>query len=324
MPRFRDEWIEYKYYYNPNPAKEFPLRNKQVLQRSRDAILALELLTKLSEGVDVNNMMDGDFDFKQFQGRLDISKAAIMGHSFGGATTIQALSEDQRFLCGIAMDCWMLPIHRDLLEAGVHQPLLFINSSDFQWAENVRKMMQLTHPPQYTGAPACTILTLKGTSHATQTDALFVLPKFALRWGASSLDPTLAHRLNMDICHAFFKRYQLRDATYLEQNVPNLDGGEGHSEHIIFGTNVDLSVPSDDESAHPMTVNEVAEQGDSSASGTQGDTGTLDGKNSSGDCVETTIKNADELVGEFTASGEKTEEKESEEVNTPVEQAAKL
>ena len=39
----------------------------QVLQRSRDAILALELLTKLSEGVDVNNMMDGDFDFKQFQ-----------------------------------------------------------------------------------------------------------------------------------------------------------------------------------------------------------------------------------------------------------------
>ena len=75
----------------------------------------------LNEGVDVHNMMEGNFDFKQFevpmnslegtcelsplrvcacvsQGRLDISKAAIMGHSFGGATTIQALSEDQRFL----------------------------------------------------------------------------------------------------------------------------------------------------------------------------------------------------------------------------------
>ena len=33
MPRFRDEWIEYKYYYNPNPAKEFPLRNKQVIAK---------------------------------------------------------------------------------------------------------------------------------------------------------------------------------------------------------------------------------------------------------------------------------------------------
>jgi hypothetical protein len=105
-----------------------------------------------------------------------------------------------------------------------------------------------------------------------------------------------------------------------------LDGGEGHSEHILFGTNVDLSVPSDDESAHPMTVNEVAEQGDSSASGTQGDTGTLDGKNSPEDCVETTIKNADELVGEFTASREQPEEKEREEVNTSGDggQAAKL
>lgn len=63
--------------------------------------------------------------------------------------------------CGIALDCWMIPIHRDLLESGIHQPLLFINSFSFQWPDNVRRMMKLTHPPQYTGASACTILTLK-------------------------------------------------------------------------------------------------------------------------------------------------------------------
>ena len=39
----------------------------QVKQRSRDAILVLELLTKLNEGVDVRNMMEGNFDFSQFQ-----------------------------------------------------------------------------------------------------------------------------------------------------------------------------------------------------------------------------------------------------------------
>lgn len=38
-----------------------------MLQRSREAILTLELLTKLNEGVDVDNMMEGTFDFKQFQ-----------------------------------------------------------------------------------------------------------------------------------------------------------------------------------------------------------------------------------------------------------------
>ena len=38
------------------------------------------------------------FDFGQFKGRLDVETVAIMGHSFGGATTIQVLSEDPRFL----------------------------------------------------------------------------------------------------------------------------------------------------------------------------------------------------------------------------------
>ena len=48
--------------------------------------------------------------------------------------------------CGIAMDAWLLPIHRDLYKVGVSQPLLFINSASWQWAENVRRMMQLAKP----------------------------------------------------------------------------------------------------------------------------------------------------------------------------------
>ena len=42
----------------------------------------------------------------------------------------------------------------------------------------------------------------------------------------------------------------LIDLSYLEP-VPNLDGGEGHSEHFLFGTNVDLSAPSEDGPTQP-------------------------------------------------------------------------
>ena len=42
-------------------------------------------------------MMGGDYDLGQFKGRLKVGGAVVMGHSFGGATTIQALSEDNRF-----------------------------------------------------------------------------------------------------------------------------------------------------------------------------------------------------------------------------------
>ena len=110
---------------------------------------------------------------------------------------------------------------------------------------------------------------------------------------------------------------------YLGRNVPNLDGGEGHSEYIIFGTNIDLSVPSDDGLTHPVTENEATEQDNSSETGTPGDSSTQDGKGSQeGDGAETTT-NVDKLVSEFTTSGDK---KEGEDVNTPVdsEQPAKL
>ena len=43
------------------------------------------------------NMMGERFDWSQFRGRLQLDTAAVMGHSFGGTTTIQTLYTDKRF-----------------------------------------------------------------------------------------------------------------------------------------------------------------------------------------------------------------------------------
>ena len=40
--------------------------------------------------------------------------------------------------------------------------------------------------------------------------------------------------------HKSVSNHTLSDPTY-GKDVPNLDGGEGHSEHILFTTDVDLS-----------------------------------------------------------------------------------
>ena len=53
--------------------------------------------------------------------------------------------------CGICLDCWMFPLHRDLYGRGVDQPFMFINSFEFQWAENVSSMMKLVKPVDETG-----------------------------------------------------------------------------------------------------------------------------------------------------------------------------
>ena len=62
----------------------------------------MDVLYLLNEGAEINDMLGGSYDFKQFKGRLDVATAAIMGHSFGGATTVQTLSEDTRFKWVIA------------------------------------------------------------------------------------------------------------------------------------------------------------------------------------------------------------------------------
>ena len=69
----------------------------QVKKRSSDARRALDVLGLLNEGAPVGNLLGVDLDFGQFKGRLDLNMAGMMGHSFGGATVIQTLSEDQRF-----------------------------------------------------------------------------------------------------------------------------------------------------------------------------------------------------------------------------------
>ena len=77
--------------------------NFQVKQRAIDAKQALNMLYLLNDGVDIQNMLETGphgrgFDFSQFKGSLDMGLTAVMGHSFGGATTIQTLSEDPRFM----------------------------------------------------------------------------------------------------------------------------------------------------------------------------------------------------------------------------------
>ena len=58
---------------------------------------ALDLLALLNDGGEIRDKLGSSFDFSQFKGRLDVSRPAVMGHSFGGGTTLQTLSDDSRF-----------------------------------------------------------------------------------------------------------------------------------------------------------------------------------------------------------------------------------
>ena len=55
----------------------------------------------------------------------------------------------------------------------------------------------------------CT-LTLRDTNHRNESDINFVFPSLIFHWAQFRLDITTAHTINLEICHAFFRRHLLK------------------------------------------------------------------------------------------------------------------
>lgn len=70
----------------------------QVHRRAKECTMALDVLNKLNSGFAVPNLMTtSHLSLGVFKGILDVNKASVAGHSFGGASVIAALAKDKRF-----------------------------------------------------------------------------------------------------------------------------------------------------------------------------------------------------------------------------------
>ncbi|XP_003387647.1 PREDICTED: platelet-activating factor acetylhydrolase-like isoform X1 [Amphimedon queenslandica] len=246
---YLNEWIP----FDQGSRSDFDLRNRQVKERSVEVQQALDILHIINEtGADgIVNMLGSDEGagcglnniLSQFKGRINTELAAVGGHSFGAATSVQALDEDPRFKCGLLFDIWMLPLGPEIFSTGVTKPVIFINSRAFtEWKENFSILKKLLRQSQDSkeepnfGSKLHSLYTINGTVHMTQTDAPFVLPP-SLYSGAhgAGLSPVTAYHINSDLSLSFLKRHLMKDIDY-QGAVPILDGGEGSSEHVVMET----------------------------------------------------------------------------------------
>lgn len=147
------------------------VRKEQVQQRAIECSRALSAILDIEHGDPKENVLGSAFDMKQLKDAIDETKIALMGHSFGGATVLQALSEDQRFRCGVALDPWMYPVNEELYSRTL-QPLLFINSAKFQTPKDIAKMKKFYQPDKERK-----MITIKGSVHQNFDDFTFVTGK---------------------------------------------------------------------------------------------------------------------------------------------------
>ncbi|KAM9339711.1 platelet-activating factor acetylhydrolase [Symphorus nematophorus] len=222
------EWM----YYRPlqHGESEFPLRNKQVKQRADECILALDRLTEINSGIPVQNVLQTKFDWTTLQNSMDLCRIAAVGHSFGGATVIEALCKEVKFKCGIALDAWMFPLDDEIFPR-VKQPIFFINSEKFQWAGNISRMKKLD-----SALIQRKMITIRGTVHQSFPDFTFLTGNWIgkLMKLKGEIDPELAIDLSNKATLAFLQRHLGLDNNF-NQWDPLIDGQD---ENLIQGTNI--------------------------------------------------------------------------------------
>ncbi|XP_025949651.1 platelet-activating factor acetylhydrolase isoform X1 [Dromaius novaehollandiae] len=226
------EWIYYRKLKSGE--EERSLRHKQVQQRAQECIKALNVILEINSGEEVMNVLNSDFDWNLLKDSVDTSRIAVMGHSFGGATVIESLSKEIRFRCGIALDAWMLPVGEDIYQNSVQQPLLFINSEKFQWADNILKMKKLG-----SNDTNKKMITIKGSVHQSFPDFTFVSGELVGRFFKlkGEIDPNEAIDISNHASLAFLQKHLSlrRDFSKWDSLV------DGIGLNVIPGTNIDLS-----------------------------------------------------------------------------------
>jgi hypothetical protein len=113
-----------------------------------DAKFVLDTITEM-------NSSDPDF-----QGRFDLSKVGMYGHSFGGASTSICCYEDERFLCGLTLDG---VFYIDYIPEGIYQPFLLMIAENRFNDENVKDMWEKLHGDAYK-------VQINGSTHNGFTD----------------------------------------------------------------------------------------------------------------------------------------------------------
>jgi predicted dienelactone hydrolase len=136
---------------------------------------------------------------EDFWSAIDLRRIGIFGHSYGGATGIIALDQDDRIDVAIALDGWILPIRPELVNKGLHKPFLYIGRETWPDQLNNQKLKKLL-----ANSSQQTSMYIPGTAHFDFSDAPLFSPYLQSFGVVGSIPATELSRMLEDKIVKFF------------------------------------------------------------------------------------------------------------------------
>ncbi|KAL7926279.1 platelet-activating factor acetylhydrolase, isoform II domain-containing protein [Trichoderma austrokoningii] len=148
-------------------------------------------------------------DWEDWKDRMFLSKVTMMGHSFGGVTTVQICRDDSLTWLGqgIILDAWgqATPPGGETLKERITKPIISISSEVFMhWKENFDKIVEFSNEARDSGA-LCWMLTVVGSTHLAMTDLAVLYPQWMSILMKSMVDPLRAVSLTTTASLEFLK-----------------------------------------------------------------------------------------------------------------------
>lgn len=180
---------------------------KSLTVRTIDTGFVLDQLGVLNTGR--NPDVDGRRLPKGLAGGLDLSKVGMFGHSMGGTATATAMDADPRIRAGINMDGNLTNFDGTLMpvaEHGLARPFLLMGKDGMTDTGPGWQAFR-AHTPGWNRQ-----LTLRGSEHASFTDAEALLPQLGLPPAdqtqiLGTIDPATAIRTNEAYVSAYFDHW---------------------------------------------------------------------------------------------------------------------
>lgn len=175
----------------------------------------------------------------RFHGALNMSKIGMFGHSFGGATAMQMLLQDERIIAAINMDGGLYgPTAQD---TGVGKPFLLMNAEDTEnyYKDAVSKgqnlqtdsaewmLSMLNHRRELALTGGGCSLTIPSTHHFSFTDYSLYSPVLQSKTGASQSVPGLINEISL----LFFDRYVKGDSSISLEKIAEQYPAIGFKRH---------------------------------------------------------------------------------------------